>query len=348
MHEETDFDAASFTSGSAAYERPTSIHHWQLRDLVSAADNEHEFYVPWRQQVVLYNSKLNSGTPALSLGFDPNSMTYAHGYLAAGGLHSELEVRHVRGGGATCFKGNVGGERGCVNNALHIGKHSDGSVRLFVCNNDSTVKVYALPSMTAVTVIRTGVPINYAALSPDGQSLVCAGDTPTVLVYSAHESGYTLTSSYTEAQDVGMCCAWSHYGNTFAAAHQDGTLAAWDRRSGRLVAKMCAETAARCVKFARGPVDLLAVSEHEDQVHLIDARRWRASDILLCQPPPPSEEGGEPPMDDPSDISGIAFTPSGRRLWVGMRDGCMSWDVDCSRRTRFSTEDIGPPRSPPR
>jgi hypothetical protein len=29
---------------------------------------------------------------------------------------------------------------------------------------------------------------------------------------------------------------------------------------------MCADAAARCVKFAKGPVDLLAVSEHEDQV----------------------------------------------------------------------------------
>lgn len=27
-----------------ATERPTSIHHWQLRDLISAADNEQEFY----------------------------------------------------------------------------------------------------------------------------------------------------------------------------------------------------------------------------------------------------------------------------------------------------------------
>jgi len=53
-------------------------------------------------------------------------MTYAHGFLAAGGLHSELEVKNVRGGGGTCFKGNVGGERGAVNNALHVGKHSNG------------------------------------------------------------------------------------------------------------------------------------------------------------------------------------------------------------------------------
>lgn len=30
--------------------------------------------------------------------------------------------------------------------------------------------------------------------------------------------------------------------------------------------QLCTENAARCVKFARGPVDLLAVSEHEDQV----------------------------------------------------------------------------------
>lgn len=344
MHEETEFDAANYTSGSKHYERPTSIHHWQLRDLVSPADNEYEFFVPWRQQIVQYNSKLGTSTTAMSLSFDPNSMTYAHGYLAAGGLRSELEVRNVRGGGATLFKGNVGGERGCVNNALHVGKHSNGSVRLFVCNNDSTVKVFSLPQMQTLCTLRTGVPINYAALSPDGQSLVCAGDTPTVLVYSAHEAGYTLSSSFTEAQDVGMCCAWSHYGNTFASAHQDGTLAVWDRRSGRLTAKMCGDSAARCVKFARGPVDLLAVSEHEDQVHLIDARKWTASDVLLCQPPPPSEDAGEGPHDDPSDISGIAFTPSGRRLWVAMRNGCMSWEVDCNRRTRFSTADTSPRR----
>lgn len=170
----------------------------------------------------------------------------------------------MRNGGGTLFKGNVGGERGCVNNALHVGRAPGGDARLFVCNNDSTVKVFGLPAMNALTVIRcgrrgvggwgeergggqgvwaprherthsdtvrrrgvgclgapgagrlmlhpavcsagrregrlfrapnprppppprarsTGVPINYAALSPEGTSLVCAGDTPTVLVYT--------------------------------------------------------------------------------------------------------------------------------------------------------------------
>lgn len=260
------------------------------------------------------------------------------------------------------------------------------------------------------------MPINYAALSPDGASLACAGDTPTVLLYQAREAGYALSASFTEAHDVGMCCAWSHYGSAFAAAHQDGALAVWDRRSGRLAARMVCGAAARCVKFARGPADLLAVSEHEDrvrlmlwyetggvvvrcwlaggvgwlavigsrmpklellfasahpptacktppppprppsqrqrqQVHLIDARRWAACDTLLCTPPDDANAdaggagGGSPHHhhhaagDEPADISGIAFSPSGRRLWVGARDGCLGFDVDVARRARFSTED---------
>ena len=52
------------------------------------------------------------------------------------------------------------------------------------------------------------MPINYAALSPCGTSLACAGDTPTVLLYAAREAGYALSASFTEARDVGMCCAW--------------------------------------------------------------------------------------------------------------------------------------------
>lgn len=40
-----------------AADRTTTIHHWQLRDLISAANNEHEFYCVDEQQVFLYNVK---------------------------------------------------------------------------------------------------------------------------------------------------------------------------------------------------------------------------------------------------------------------------------------------------
>ena len=120
--------------------------------------------------------------------------------------------------------------------------------------------------------------------------------------------GYELVHNLTEASDVGMCCAWSHYGTLLAAAHQDGTAAVWEHRSGRLVAKYRCAGAARNVKFAVGPVDLLAISEHEAVVHLLDARRWDAVERVQATPPrPPHMSPGEA-----YDISGIAFTPKVR------------------------------------
>jgi hypothetical protein len=42
-------------------------------------------------------------------------------------------------------------------------------MRLFVCNNDDTVKVYGLASGALLTMLRCPVAINYCALSPSGR-----------------------------------------------------------------------------------------------------------------------------------------------------------------------------------
>ena len=42
-------------------------------------------------------------------------------------------------------------------------------LRLFVCNNDDTIKVYGLSGGTLATVLRCPVAINYCALSPSGR-----------------------------------------------------------------------------------------------------------------------------------------------------------------------------------
>lgn len=72
-----------------------------------------------------------------------------------------------------------------------------GEDRLYVCCNDSTVKVFELPSMSAVTVLRCPCPINYVALSPDGSTLVAVGDIETTYLYTATPSGGAA------AQDMG-------------------------------------------------------------------------------------------------------------------------------------------------
>lgn len=100
--------------------------------------------------------------------------------------NTKLEVRHLASG-RQCFKGTVGGT---VNNALHVGRHpGSGELRLYVCNNDDSVKVFALPSMAPLATIRTPVPANYAALSPDGAHLVVVGDCSSTLLYEAGPAG---------------------------------------------------------------------------------------------------------------------------------------------------------------
>ena len=42
-------------------------------------------------------------------------------------------------------------------------------LRLFVCNNDDTIKMYSLSGGTLATVLRCPVAINYCALSPSGR-----------------------------------------------------------------------------------------------------------------------------------------------------------------------------------
>jgi len=67
---------------------------------------------------------------------------------------------------------------------------------------------------------------------------------------------------------------------TLSGSH--ATRAAWtgatddDRcwRRPQAVAQVRAGGACRCVKWASGGADLLACSEHESNVHIIDARTW--------------------------------------------------------------------------
>jgi WD40 repeat protein len=119
-----------------------------------------------------------------------------------------------------------------------------------------------------------------------------------------------------------MCCAWSPHGSLAASCHQDGTVAMWDARSGACVAHTTLPSAARCIKFSATPLDMVAVSEHEERVHLVDARAWRRRQVLALG----SGHNG---------VSGIAFTPSGGRLWVGAENVCVSADIDDVARRTF-------------
>ncbi|KAG2484738.1 hypothetical protein HYH03_016485 [Edaphochlamys debaryana] len=312
--------AAQFTRSVQQYDLTTTIHHWQLRDLVAAGDSSDELLCVCDSSVLHCNTATGEVTAALTLDWCPNSMTYAHGILAAGGPTSQLIVKDLREK-RVLHRDPLGGS---VNNAVHISRQ-EGRQVLFACNNEHIVRVFNIEphQLTPNTHFRTPVPINYCSLSPDGRQLACVGDCAETMVYVARESTYTRMHTFREAHDTGISTAWSPSGTFLASAHQDGTLAVWDMRSQAPVHKYRRGAACRNVKFSPGVLDLMAFAEHEDHCHLVDCRMWAASQDLYAG----CEQG--------HDISGIAFSAAGDRLWVGLDEAVMAFELDTLGRRAF-------------
>ncbi|EFJ40600.1 hypothetical protein VOLCADRAFT_99573 [Volvox carteri f. nagariensis] len=293
-----------------------------LRDLVAAGDTSDELLFVCDSSVLQYNSTSREVTAVLSLDWSPNSMTYAHGILAAGGPNSQLCVKDLREK-RVLHRDSLGGS---VNNAVHVARMAPGQLVLYACNNDYIVKVFNIgpQSLVPTTSFRTQVPVNYCALSPDGRLLSCVGDSTETVVYAVRESSYTRLYSFREAHDTGSSTAWSPSGTFLASAHQDGTLAVWDVRAPTAVHKRRLATACRNVKFSPGVLDLMAFAEHEDLAHIVDVRQWSQVQHLNAG------------CGQGRDISGISFTAGGDRLWVGLDDCVMSYDLDSVGRRAFA------------
>jgi hypothetical protein len=67
--------------------------------------------------------------------------------------------------------------------------------------------------------------------------------------------------------------------------------------------------AARCIKFSAPPLDLLAVSEHDERVSLFDARRWGSGQTLALGGAVRGAVRGAAAVRS-LDVSGLAFSPS--------------------------------------
>jgi len=274
------------------------------------------------QQVLKYNAVAKEGVVMQALRFCPTSMAVGHGYLASGGSRSELEITDLKDG-STLFSQVLGGN---VNNALHIGYDYSNDLKLFVCNNDDTIKVYRLPSMELVETIHCTVPINYCSLSPDGQYLACVGDSNDVHLYRcSRTSDYEKLAKLSEASDHGMCCAWNPTGSCFASASQDGLVCVWDIKSRKPMAKFTTSLACRSIKFSKGPIDLMAFSEHESNVHLVDARSFNSQQTITVA-------GIE---TDCCNISGLSFSPEGGLLYVGLDESIELFEVESTKRRSF-------------
>lgn len=316
---------AHFGTHSRTYDRPNSIQHWQLRDLVSCTEDDagrQQLFTVCGRRTYRFDVQAEQSAVVQELMFSPSSMTLGDGFIAAGGTSSQLDVHSLDG--LFSFKGSVNGS---VNNAMHIAKDQTGKAQLFCCNNDRTIKTFSLPAMERGPQIPTETPINYTALSPDARTLVAVGDQPYLYFFRAAPAGWVPADKWRAGRDAGMCCAWSpHSGELLAAVFQDGLAGLWDARSGDVVASMRTSMAARCVKFSPGSVHLLAIAEHQGATHMVDLRNLSAVQTISPDP-----------LGHQHNISGLAFSPGGQQLYIGLEEGGIArLDIDTYARRTFA------------
>lgn len=303
------------------YDQTTTIHHWQLKDLLACQDPR-TLYCVCDKSTVSYDIHTKKSSVVQTLEFAPNCMTVGEGYIAAGGPASQLMISQISDG-SEVFNEHVGGT---VNNSLLIKKGPTGLL-LFVCNNDETVKVFLLPSMEHYSSIKFPVSMNYAAVDDRCENLVSVGDSAVTYLHQATPAGYRKIREFQDYHDVGMCCAWDANNTCFAAASQCGTVCIWDRRSWQKVARFHSlqNQACRNVKFSSTPMDLMAFTEEKYRCHLVDARKMCQRQLLHIN------------SQNEHDISGLAFSPNGSQVFVGTNYcGVHSFSVDTKARRRFS------------
>mmetsp|Transcript_12249 Transcript_12249/g.26807 ORF Transcript_12249/g.26807 Transcript_12249/m.26807 type:complete len:349 (-) Transcript_12249:733-1779(-) len=318
-----------------AFTQRTTIQHWQLRDLVAAArsstSTHDELFFTQDSTVRRFNTCNRNGDVVLNCGFLPTAMTHAQDVLVTGGPNSQLRL--VRSADKRVLYS--GSTNGLVTNGVHLSEQSDGGqLRLFVSNNDETVKVFDVDTMRLVSTLVCSCAVNCASVSPDGKFLVAGFDEPFILLFGLTGQGsYELVAELDcPATDAGISCSWSPCGKKFAMAFQDGMVLAYDIRTRGTIAKLCtlqmpsSKGSARCVKFApRGALDLLAFSEHVNYVHLVDTRGDMSRQQSFRIP--------SPTRDAP--ISGISFSPAGETLFVGTDSNILAYDVFTRSRRSF-------------
>lgn len=77
---------------------------------------------------------------------------------------------------------------GAINNSLVLAKHTNDDVRLMVCNNDQTIKVYSVPTMNLVTTLNYTFAVNNVGVSPDGSKMAVVGDCNQINLHSISTS----------------------------------------------------------------------------------------------------------------------------------------------------------------
>ncbi|KAI8888326.1 WD40 repeat-like protein [Backusella circina FSU 941] len=309
---------------------PTTISHWQLRSLIASPKNNTIIH-PIRDSIFSFNTKTEQDSKLISgLPFEPTAIDTNFGYLALAGRYGGALIKDLSGEWQKSFNTGSG-----MNNSIHLSQHGSNDIRLTVCNNDESVLVYDVPNMHNIVSLKMSSAANYASVSPDGRKMVCVDDSGESHLYSISSHRYEKIASYKVSRDPCASCAWNSSSDIFATTSQDGHITAWDIQNGKepifrvnSTEKRRSKKAARAIQFSKGPLDLLAYTEHVSIVNILDMRTFDKRQIVSLKP---FGSGPHP------HIAGLAFSPNNKSLYVGLENSIAELYVNTSERRRFSS-----------
>ncbi|KAG0171438.1 hypothetical protein DFQ30_000944 [Apophysomyces sp. BC1015] len=143
--------------------------------------------------------------------------------------------------------------------------------------------------------------------------------------------GAELVLHVLASEESAQCCGWNQTSEIFAVTSQDGYVNVWDIRQAHKLCRLgSAETrstrkAARSIQFSKGPLDLLAYTEHVSHVNIVDTRTFESRQVMRLSPAE---------MD--YHISGLSFSPDNRSLFVGLENSLVELAVDVNTRRQFA------------
>lgn len=176
-----------------------------------------------------------------------------------------------------------------------------------------------------------------ASVSPNGRMMLMVADNGKAYLYEITESGdYKQKSVYegntyqevshtrrgcvkkltpfflTVSDEPALSCAWNQSSEKFAVTSQDGYVSVWNVEQSEPLCRIgSTETrktrkAPRSIQFSKGPLDLLAYAEHVSTVNIVDTRTFQSRQVVRLSP-----------IDVDYHITGLAFSPDNRSLFVG-------------------------------
>lgn len=246
-----------------------------------------------------------------------------------GGQNAFAAMKPLTGNGRyrECYIGDS------INNSCHIAAVDGCSdMRLYMCNNDRTIKVYSLPEMTSMGSIRHNTAVNFCAVDPAGKLIGAVGDNAFTVLYDARN--HSQIARFKEFTDSAFGVDFSADSLLLSTASQDGTVCVWDLRTRQILWKASStqgETrgAARCVKFSpRYGVDLLMWTEHCSIAHIVDTRTFEEQTIRVAA------------SGTNVNISGCAFSNEADRIFVGTTENIVEYGIDIQGRRTSSNGDI--------